>query len=408
VRRLVGLALVALLAAAGAWLRIRGGALGLATGMLFLSTAWLAGMLAVELAMTLLGTPARTRTDGRLVAVALGVSVLALEVGLRLATVRYATYAEQNGRPYWSSYTPRVPGWFHVYRPGPHRYAKPEYTHTRQISALGLTQELPGEKTAGEYRILALGDSFTEGVGAPEESTFVRVVERRLSARHTPWRIISLNAGVAGSDPFYAYVLFREKLLPFQADLVILAINTSDVAEIMVRGGMERFRPDGSVAYRDPPPWEWLYAVSYLTRAVVRDALHFDPQLQSPAERQRREQPALDHLQNAIESTAALCRSHGAHLLVVAHPMEAEVRNGTYDDNFDRLLTKLSNDPRFAFLDLFERYRQIPITPTNITDYFWHLDRHHNTRGYETMGNLIASEITRRALGPPASRPDRQ
>ena len=148
---LLRLSVVALLAATGAWLRIRGGTVDLATGMLFLSAVCLAATLVVELGMTLLGTSASTRANWRLLVITTGVLVLALEGGLRLGTTRYATYAERNGRPYHSDYKPRVRGWFHVYRPGEHRYEKPEYTHTRRISTLGLTDELPPEKTPGKY-----------------------------------------------------------------------------------------------------------------------------------------------------------------------------------------------------------------------------------------------------------------
>lgn len=400
VSHLLRLSVVALLAAAGAWLRIRGGGVGLATGMLFLLAVCLGATLAVELGMAVLRTPAPTRANWRLVVITTGVLVLALEVGLRFGTTRYTTYRELNGRPYWSNYKPQVRGWFHVYRPGPLRHVKTGYTHTRRVSTLGLTEELLGEKAPGEYRILALGDSFTEGVGTSEQSTWVRVVERRLSERYAPQRIVTLNAGIAGSDPFYAYVLFKERLQPFQPDLVIVAINTSDVADVIVRGGMERFRADGSVAFHEPPSWEWSYAVSYVWRMVVRDVLQFDSQLLRRAERERREGPALDELRSAVEAIESLCRSGGARLLVVAHPGEGDVRRGSYEFGFERLLETLGKDPRFGFVDLLERYREVPITANNASEFFWRTDRHHNARGYEVMGDLIAAEIVRLGLGP--------
>jgi hypothetical protein len=370
------------------------------TGILLVLVVCLCGLVAPELAMALLRTRPATKVRCRLVAMTVAVFVVALEVGLRLGTTRYATYAERNGRPWHSEYKPRVRGWFHVYRPGPHRYDKPEFVHTRRISTLGLTQELPGEKAAGEYRILALGDSFTESVGTSEEATWVRVVERTLSERYPARRIVTLNAGIAGSDPFFEYVLFRERLQSFQPDLVIVATNTSDVPEVVVRGGMERFQADGTLRYREPPRWERVYAASYVARMVIREVLQFDAQLLRPTERIGRHERVLEELREAVEAIEGLCRARNARLLVVAHPMENEVRRGSYEFGFGRLVDALRQNPRFASVDLLERYREGPIRADNASEFFWPADRHHNARGYEVMGEVLAAEILRLGLAP--------
>jgi hypothetical protein len=63
-----------------------------------------------------------------------------------------------------------------VYIPGAAiAYARPEVSYARQVNAMGLTdKEFTADKAPGEYRIVALGDSFTEGVGADTASTWVK------------------------------------------------------------------------------------------------------------------------------------------------------------------------------------------------------------------------------------------
>ena len=78
---------------------------------------------------------------------------------------------------------------------------------------------------------------------------------------------------------------------------------------------------------------------------------------------------------------------------------------GSYDFGFERLRETLGKDPRFGFVDLLERYREVPITADNLSEFYWRKDRHHNARGYEVMGDLIADEIVRLGLGPAAAEP---
>jgi hypothetical protein len=66
------------------------------------------------------------------------------------------------------------------------------------------------EKAPGEYRLIALGDSFTEGVGTSYDMTWLKVVEARLATAMPDRTFVAYNAGVSGSDPWFAYMLLRE------------------------------------------------------------------------------------------------------------------------------------------------------------------------------------------------------
>ena len=65
--------------------------------------------------------------------------------------------------------------------------------------------------------------------------------------------------GVSGSDPWYAYTQLRYQLLPLHPTHVIMAVNGTDITDIIFRGGMERFHADGTTHYRKGPVVEFFF-----------------------------------------------------------------------------------------------------------------------------------------------------
>jgi lysophospholipase L1-like esterase len=367
------------------------------TGFLFLLLACLIIAVIVEAGLSLLKASAALRTNVRVLLVTTTLLLFGVELFLRFGLARHATYSESNHGRYASIYRPGHGAWFHVYPALKSvELRKTEFTHFRTINSLGLTGPEPVlAKARGEYRILALGDSFTEGVGAPADSTWARVVERALSARHPGRRITTLNGGVNGSDPCFDYLLLREKLLPYRPDLVIETMNTSDVGDILIRGGMERFRSDGTLSYRAPPKWEWLYSLSFIVRHVVHDVLGYNWFLIKKSRERPEAEKAVETLKSSTAALHALCTEHGIHLMIVTHPLENEVRQGRYAyDAFSWWVADLEKDGRLPFQDLLRDYAaRGTITTATARRFYWPIDLHHNAAGYEVMGEAIARRI---------------
>ena len=51
------------------------------------------------------------------------------------------------------------------------------------------------------------------------------------------------------------------------------------------------------------------------------------------------------------------------------------------------------NDPGIVFIDLLDYYVVNHIMTENTSDFFWSIDAHYNTKGYEEMGRAIAHKI---------------
>lgn len=85
-------------------------------------------------------------------------------------------------------------------------------------------------KAEGEYRILALGDSVTFGLGVDQDKTFAVRLESLLRGRlHRPVRVI--NSGVGGYNTVQELSYFKQEGANLQPDLVLLTYVPNDIEE---------------------------------------------------------------------------------------------------------------------------------------------------------------------------------
>jgi lysophospholipase L1-like esterase len=134
-------------------------------------------------------------------------------------------------------------------------------------------REFERSKKDSGIRIFVTGDSFAEGQGAPYDSTWPHRLAKYLANDGINAEV--LNTGVAGSDPVYNYVLHRDVLKDYKADYIIVPINASDFSDYMMRGGFERFHPDGTTHFKKGPWYEPLYHHFFFARGVIEKFGHF-------------------------------------------------------------------------------------------------------------------------------------
>ena len=103
---------------------------------------------------------------------------------------------------------------------------------------------------------------------------------------------------------------------------------------------------------------------------------------------------AVEKIKSAIYEFERLSKENGFDLLVVVHPTLWEVKFEKYLSNFNHLVAELEKKQDINFIDLLEHYRANNlITKENFSDFFWRINEHHNTKGYEVMGKAIADKI---------------
>jgi hypothetical protein len=97
-----------------------------------------------------------------------------------------------------------------------------------QINSLGLRDtEHPYQKPPGVFRILMLGDSFTEALDVKLEESYPYLVEQCLTDRlNMPVEVI--NAGVSGYGTPEEYLFYINEGVKYQPDLVVWMLYTGN------------------------------------------------------------------------------------------------------------------------------------------------------------------------------------
>jgi len=102
-----------------------------------------------------------------------------------------------------------------------------EFRTRVRTNALGFREpRLPGPKPPGIRRIVALGDSFTQGYGVEEHEAYPRVLEGLLDG------VEVINLGVGASCPLDYVANFDEVGRAYEPDLVLVGLMTNDVSDV--------------------------------------------------------------------------------------------------------------------------------------------------------------------------------
>lgn len=103
-----------------------------------------------------------------------------------------------------------------------------EFQVEYKVNSLGLRdEEFLATKQKDEYRILFLGDSFTEGSGVNLNQTFVKEVEKKLKGS-TERNIRAVNAGVSAYSPLLEWLYLRDRGINLNPDLVVVNLFMND------------------------------------------------------------------------------------------------------------------------------------------------------------------------------------
>ncbi len=246
-----------------------------------------------------------------------------------------------------------------------------------------------------DYRILALGDSWTEGIGTPDGKTWTASLQAKLSRIMTNARVI--NVGKSGSDPIYSFYALSQLYNDIKPQKIILTLNTSDINDVLSRGGVERFKKNGKVQLKTGPWWEFFYAGSFLTRKYIRDKLDYSRLLIPNDKMNIAFEETGDQLLNAMEQFQLFGAKHNLEVMIVFVPeywdMEAISKNElTYEwEMLVDLWNEIEGFPNLKTIYLPDCYLiKIKDDPWN---YWWKYDYHHTPKGYELMSECIFEQF---------------
>lgn len=320
--------------------------------------------------------------------------VFVLEFGIRVSGSYYTSLENCSNGAYHSFLRQEQrDSWYWTRPPDTTlNFLREEFKFVRATNSLGLSERDFQTQKMG-LRIIGLGDSFTEGTGVPQDSTWLRRVESKLLQMSPELRTETINAGIGGSDPVYEYQLLADQLLKYKPDIVILSINSSDLSEIGYRGGVERFNEDGSSG-RAAPNWEWIYQQSHIVRMVAHNGFKLNHYLISEEEASIGRDAALVHIKKVIEKLVKLGDSNQFKTLVVLHPIEADFGTQGYLNHQIVELNNYLSSSSVNHLDMLQCFNALGITNEDLSkDYYWPLDQHFNQRGYDVYGDCVTDAL---------------
>lgn len=313
--------------------------------------------------------------------VSLAISLVVAELICRWQGA-YLSYNERTGAGgYTSPFETDTRGWIRCYDPYAKRFLKrSEFTDSWTANEDGL-KDLnisPGKKGK---RILILGDSFTEGVGAPPDSSYPRILESLLHASDSSVQVT--DAGIGGSDIFFEYKLLQHLMQKYKPDVVIDATNPTDVIDFLTRGGFDRFLPDNKVQYRQGPWFEPLYESSFLVRRMVHNVFHYNyifiREKDYPAEVQK----AQIQMCVAIDSFQTLCALNHIQFIQMLQPGATDFER---QQNYSMAqLANYCRQKNIVCIDELAYLQGRGINAKNWESIYWPVDGHFKSGGYRLL-----------------------
>jgi hypothetical protein len=174
--------------------------------------------------MGLLRRPFVANLGLALLSTALGLA--AIEAVARVAHYRRGGGKEADERSRYIEPDPRL-GWRKI--PGARvMYTRREYTVEVAVNRLGLRgPETTYETPPGNFRMLALGDSFIEGYSVGLDETVTRALERRVTSSGCPVEV--LNGGTAGYSTDQEYLFYAHEGSRYDPRVVMLFFFYNDL-----------------------------------------------------------------------------------------------------------------------------------------------------------------------------------
>lgn len=266
-----------------------------------------------------------------------------------------------------------------------HALSTPEYNFERKTNAHGFSDQAFEPKGA-KILIQTYGDSFTEGDGAPSDSSYPAILRTFLGDGFTVQ-----NYGICGNDPGFYVPQFGKVGASYNPDLIVLCYGTGDLMmDMMSRGGLERFTMLGWHT-REGPWWEVVYAISHVSRVFFHAAeTRYDNFFMSDAEMVRQLRLLENSWTGVFAEIARLAEINQTQVLLIKKPERAEIALNQYQYDMAFFDKFLMHHPVFRHVDLMHYYNQQGLVSHQTTaPYYWPIDGHHNATGYAAMAKGV-------------------
>ncbi len=270
-----------------------------------------------------------------------------------------------------------------------------------------------------KYRILFVGDSFTEGVGMAYDETFVGIISKRFDQS----RFEILNASVISYSPKLYYLKIKHLIenVGLKFDELVVCVDISDIQDEIV---YESFQPsvshisffvdhllfflrNNSMTYREitkiqdrlnsRPDGSWLDKLSLGFQGLAQRE-DFDEQRPKWAYDdeiyriwgERGFRMATKNMDKLVK----LCREHRVKITIVVYPWPSEFINKNFDSRNVTLWKLYCERNNIDFINLYNSFDWSDKSENIIAQYYIPKDMHFNKSGHQLVAKTLSAKLT--------------
>ena len=272
--------------------------------------------------------------------------------------------------------------------------------------------ELPATKPAGEFRILALGDSCTFGKGVLEQETWPRALEAELSRDLPAGRSVRVvNLGVNGyATRDYVHV-FETDGRDLQPDLVVVGYNINDFPNPVRSADNKVFHAAGGEDNLRAKLRRWMgpklrdelnrLAIYRFARATYYDMSRERDYAQMEAIAKSKSSADVEGLDQGFEREEALIRrlvdgaaQVEARVVFFLFPYESMVYLADSDRGPEERVREMTADLGVPYVDVASAFREEAHATQPPRRLFVRGDRYHpNAAGYRLTAATLAGAL---------------
>ena len=326
-----------------------------------------------------------------LAAAGLGVGLLLMEIGLRLAGLGAPPAAGSPVPP-----DPALEGLPELGKVDdltrPNQRGVFEGVLYRTNSAGMRSPEIALEAPEGAFRIAVLGDSFTMGQGVDASETYCALLQRELDARRDGRRYEVMNLGISGMNILHSVKRLRNVGLRYRPDLVVYGFTLNDIEGPAYR----RNSDEDAEAYRNllarhSASPSLLLRELWPRLVVLRSSLWPTPGSYPYALELNyfRRPRAWAQVAGGLDQLAAITRRRGVCGVVFVHPVIQHLRLA---HGFQRFYTRVAEAARergLYAIEAFPAFRGRDSGPLR----FHVFDGHPTAEGHRLLADALVAGL---------------
>ncbi len=334
-------------------------------------------------------------------------TIILLELSLRFIIPLHLSYMERNGKlihinPYRQmvleskhQFFPKDKGIRISSAHSCNQMIRPEFVYEHCYNGMGLrNKDYSREELDRSFQIMAMGDSFTNGIGTSQDSTWPKVLEQHLQLKRP--EVITLNAGNSGSDLFFEWYKLKHYYLDsLEPKIVLFEINASDLNDIISRGGKERFTPEQGLQSKRGPWWNNLYAVSHVSRLIIHQVFKVQYHFHTNKQYKKVKAETIEKMHRLIiEEIIPLAEAHHFKVMFIFSVGYHEIKYDNFDLEPLYNLLPESTDTYYKF-QLQDDLSKFSKDDQKLLELYWERDLHCTPKGYALWAEYIGKELDR-------------